>query len=268
VEYTYIDDEEEGREAVNTLNELKFPVFLNVEDNLERRNLSFKQKWKIKNYLLQNVNQYKILLSFVAEDWKLADIKYLDLSELYFNAHSLFYLNFYLFKVLVMEQNPEANKKVANAKLMMIFFINHLTYFLCRNEGIWSQFSLVQKIILFIFKKRIAFWENKIKTKIKILRRKNKFFRNHPRFQKLWEDGKKMYSDFVGKYMLPRKLLKLIPFTFLLYCKYNLGILWVGTFLTYYFYIRMTKVGIKWFYLIWKSFYSCFYPYGVAKNCE
>jgi hypothetical protein len=51
------------------------------------------------------------------------------------------------------------------------------------------------------------------------------------------------------------RLIDAIPFTYLLYLRYILGVAWVTTFLKYYLGFRLYKIGVKWLYIIWKSFY-------------
>jgi hypothetical protein len=245
-------------EARNTLNPIKFPLFVSMEDKLIVRKINFSQKWKVKKYLNNNY-QYRNLLCKVTLDLIAVDRDYLDFEEFYLTPNNLFNLQIYIIKILILEYFSEDMPLV---KKVMHLLFRGLTTFFYFTPKYYNNLNLLKRVFINLAYYFLIIWDKGEEIYRGYYNLKYKPWRLFSVIRKIYiyyyYIKEQIYWVYTPKILV--KIISLIPFTILLYGKYNLYIGGIGIFLGYYFIFRMTKVFFTWLILYYRSFYEICCP--------
>jgi hypothetical protein len=242
-------------EAYNTINSLRFPFFISVEDKLIVREINLSQKWKVKKYLNDYHNQYKVLLGEAISDLQQMGRNYFDFEEFYLTPNNLLSLQLSIIKILILEYFSEdmpivkGGMKTLFRGLVTFFYFTPKYY---NNLKIWEKIhiNLAYYFLIFWDKKNDLIWDY-FCLFIKILKSNRIITKTYQNYYYLKEQIYWVYTP-----QILQKIISLIPFTLLLYGKYNLYIGGIGIFLGYYFIFRMSRVFLTWLILYYRSFYE------------
>jgi len=259
MEYMDLEDGEKSEAISNSINSLKFPFFISLEDKLIIRELKFKQKWKVKYYLNLNNDSYKALLGESISDLQQMGRKSFDFEEFYITPQNLFNLQLTLIKIFILEYFSEDMPKVKYG--MKVIFRGLIAFFYNNNKYYENLTPLMKMnicgayLFLILWDKKLELYVNYNFFLFKILMSDRKILKSYQYYYYIKEE-----IFIKNTTPLIQKIISLLPFTLLLYGKYNLHIGGIGIFLGIYFLYRMGKIFLKWLILIFRSFYEFLTP--------